>query len=172
VRGSVGAATEGSLRIVVGGSVAAFERWRPVLAAMGEPTLMGKLGSGAAAKLVNNLAGIASVAVLAEALALSDRLELDRKQTLDMLATSPAASAVQNIRERIESGDFRPNFKAALAAKDLALADAAARDGGLILRVAPAARTWFEDASSAGLADQDWSVVTSFIRGEGGGGKG
>ena len=164
VRGSVGAATEGTLRIVVGGPEAAFERWGPVLAAMGEPTRMGPLGAGAAAKLVNNLAGIASVVVLAEALALADRLGLDRAGALDMLATSPAGSVVQNLRQRIEAGDFAPHFKSVLAAKDLSLADAAAEENGLHLRVAPAARSWFEDASAAGFGDRDWSIVTEFVR--------
>ena len=129
---------------------------------------MGPLGAGAAAKLVNNLAGIGSVAVLAEALALADRLGLGRSETLDMLATSPAASAVQNLRKRIDSEDFSPNFKASLAAKDLALAHEAGEERGLHLRVAQAARTWFDDASSAGLGDRDWSVVTSFVRDGGG----
>jgi 3-hydroxyisobutyrate dehydrogenase-like beta-hydroxyacid dehydrogenase len=163
VRGSVGAAEDGSLRIVVGGAQQAFDRWRPVLAAMGQPTRVGPLGAGAAAKLVNNLAGISSVAVLAEALALADRLGLDRDAMLEMLSTSPIGSVVQAVGDRIERSDHRPHFKAALAAKDLRLAVEAAAAHGLDLPVAQAARARYDDAIRAGLGERDWSVVAAFV---------
>lgn len=163
VRGSVRAAESGSLRIVVGGSEEAFERCRPVLEAMGEPTRIGPLGAGAAAKLVNNLAGISSIAVLAEALALADRLGLDREATLEMLATSPIGSVVQNVGDRVRQADHRPHFKAALAAKDLRLAVEAAASEGLDVSVAEAARRRYEEAIEAGLGDRDWSVLATFV---------
>jgi 3-hydroxyisobutyrate dehydrogenase-like beta-hydroxyacid dehydrogenase len=163
VRGSVGAAESGSLRIVVGGSEEAFDRCRAVLEAMGEPTRVGPLGAGAAAKLVNNLAGISSIAVLAEALALADRLGLDREATLEMLATSPIGSVVQNVGDRVRRADHGPNFKAALATKDLRLAVEAAASEGLELPVAEAARRRYEEAIDAGLGERDWSVLATFV---------
>jgi 3-hydroxyisobutyrate dehydrogenase-like beta-hydroxyacid dehydrogenase len=163
VRGSVGAAEAGSLRIVVGGAEEAFDRWRPVLAAMGEPTRVGPLGAGAAAKLVNNLAGISSIAILAEALALADRLGLDRVAMLEILSTSPIGSVVETVGDRIERSDHRPHFKAALAAKDLRLAVEAAASHGLDLPVAEAARGRYDDAIRAGLGERDWSVLASFV---------
>ena len=163
VRGSVGAAESGSLRIIVGGSEEAFERCRSVLEAMGEPTLVGPLGSGAAAKLVNNLAGISSIAVLAEALALADRLGLDREATLEMLTTSPIGSVVQNVGDRVRQADHRPHFKAALAAKDLRLAVEAAASGGLELPVAEAAQRRYAEVIRAGLGERDWSVLATFV---------
>lgn len=156
------------MRIVVGGSEAGFERCRPVLEVLGEPTYMGPLGAGAAAKLVNNLAGIGAVALLAEALALGDRLGLDPTASLEMLATSHLSAAVGSVAQRVERQDFTPQFKAALAEKDLRLAVEAGESHGADLRIASAARSWFADAVAANLGDRDWSVVTSVVRQDGG----
>jgi 3-hydroxyisobutyrate dehydrogenase-like beta-hydroxyacid dehydrogenase len=54
VLGSVPQATEGTLKIFVGGDAEVFERCRPVLEAMGRPRHLGPLGAGAAMKLVAN----------------------------------------------------------------------------------------------------------------------
>jgi 3-hydroxyisobutyrate dehydrogenase len=101
--------------------------------------------------------------VLAEALALADRLGLDREATLEMLATSPIGSVVQNVGDRVRQADHRPHFKAALALKDLRLAVEAAGSEGLDLPVAEAARRRYEEAIEAGLGDRDWSVLATFV---------
>lgn len=54
VLGSVSAATDGSLKLFVGGPAELVERWRPVLERLGTIHHLGPLGSGAAMKLVAN----------------------------------------------------------------------------------------------------------------------
>ncbi|MDP1807332.1 MAG: NAD(P)-dependent oxidoreductase, partial [Acidimicrobiales bacterium] len=86
VLGSIPQATEGTLKIFVGGDAAVFERCRPALEAMGAPRHLGPLGAGAAMKLVANSTLGALMTGLAEALALADGLGLEEADVLDILS--------------------------------------------------------------------------------------
>ena len=165
VLGSVPAATDGTLKILVGGDEKVFERRRAVLEAMGIPRYLGPPGAGAAMKLVANSTLGALMCGLAEALALADALDLDQADVLDILAESPIGATVKSKRKLIESGTYEANFSLALAAKDLALVTAAAEQTGTDLRLAPGARSWFEQAEAAGLGDLDYSAVIAEARG-------
>jgi len=166
VLGSVPQATEGTLKVFVGGDVDVFERRRPVLDAMGTPTHLGALGSGAAMKLVANSTLGAAMCGLAEALALADALGLAETAVLDILADSPLGVTVRGKRALIEGGEYRPaNFTLSLAAKDLGLVASAAAAAGLDLRLARAAGAWFAQAEAAGLGDRDYSAVIGAARG-------
>ena len=165
VLGSVPQATEGTLKIFVGGDEGVVERCRPLLEAMGTPRRLGPLGSGAAMKLVANSTLGALMCGLGEALALADALGLDEAAVLDILVESPIGATAKSKRPLIESGQYRPNFGLGLAAKDLGLVTAAAEQAGLELRLAPGARAWFEEAAAAGLGDLDYSAVIARMRG-------
>lgn len=166
VLGSIPQATNGALKVFVGGDVAVFERCRGVLEAMGTPTHLGPLGAGASMKLVANSTLGALMCGLAEAMALADALGLDEAAVLDILVESPIGKTAGSKRAMIEGGEYRPpNFKLSLAAKDMALVTAAAEAAGVDLRLAPAARAWFEAAETAGLGDRDYSAVIAAARG-------
>lgn len=165
VLGSVPAATDGSLKIFVGGDGAVFERCRAVLDALGAPRHLGPLGAGAAMKLVANSTLGALMCGLAEALALADALGLPQDAVLDILAESPIGTTVKSKRKLIESGVYGPNFSLALAAKDLRLVTEAAEQAGVELRLSPAARSWLERAEAAGLGALDYSAVIADVRG-------
>ena len=165
VLGSVPQATEGTLKIFVGGDAAVDERCRPVLDPMGTPRHLGALGAGAAMKLVANSTLGALMCGLAEALALADALGLEQDAVLDILAESPIGTTVKSKRPLIESDTYRPNFSLALAAKDLRLVAEAAEQAGVELRLSTAARSWFERADAAGLGALDYSAVIADVRG-------
>jgi 3-hydroxyisobutyrate dehydrogenase-like beta-hydroxyacid dehydrogenase len=165
VLGSVPQATEGTLKIFVGGDASVFDRCRPVLDAMGTPRHLGPLGAGAAMKLVANSILGALMGGLAEALALADAFELEESAVLDILAESPIGVTVKGKRNFIESGVYPANFKLALAAKDLRLVTSAATSAGVELRMAAAARSWLERADEHGLGDLDYSAVIADVRG-------
>jgi len=165
VLGSVPQATAGELKIFVGGPQVAFDRVRIVLEAMGTPRRLGELGAGAAMKLVVNSTLGALMTGLGEGLALGDALGLDTAMVLDVLADSPIGVPAKGKRSMIESGRFDPaNFKVALARKDLTLVTEAAEKAGLELKVAAAAREWFEQADDDGLSDLDYAAVITEIR--------
>lgn len=165
VLGSVPQATDGSLKVFVGGDGDLFVRWRPVLESLGRPLHVGPLGSGASMKLVANSTLGALMTGLAEALALADGLGLDQAAVLDVLAESPIGVTVRSKRANVESGRYdSPNFKLSLAVKDLDLVTDAAGDAGVEVRIAPAARSWLEDADRTGLGRLDYSAVIAHVR--------
>ena len=166
VLGSIPQATEGTLKIFVGGDAEVFERRRPVLEAMGTPRHLGPLGAGAAMKLVANSTLGALMTGLAEALALADGLGLAEADVLDILSESPIGVTAKGKRPLIESGVYTPNFTLGLAAKDLRLVMEAAAAAGVELRLASAARSWFERADEHGLGDLDYSAVIADVRGQ------
>jgi len=165
VTGSAPHAAAGTLRIMVGATAEEFARWREVLTPLGEPVHVGPPGTGAAVKLVVNSATAALTSLLAEALALADRLGVDERAALDALAASPMGIIVERTREKIETGSYPPAFKLALAAKDLGLAVGLAADRGLELRVAQAARSRLQAADRDGLGELDFSAVVAHLRG-------
>jgi 3-hydroxyisobutyrate dehydrogenase len=165
VRGSVDKARDAALGILVGGSDEAFGRWRPILESLGKPIHVGDLGAGQAAKVVNNVAVITSIALVGEAVGLAERLGIDRTEALDLLEETYVGDVVRYVRARLEPGDFAPRFKADLAWKDLRLAlegDA----GGRELRTVAAAASWYGDVEALGLGDLDFTVVAAVALGE------
>src|SRR5439155_10813187 len=165
VLGSVGAATDGSLAIFVGGPADLCARWLPVLEALGAPRRSGDLGAGAAMKLVANSTLMVVMSALGEALALADSLGLDQGSVLDVLSDSPIGVAARGKRSRLETGTYPPNFKVSLARKDASLVVEAADRAALDLPLARAARTWMERAEEAGFGELDYSAVIARIRG-------
>ncbi len=136
--GPVGAES-GSLSFMVGGPDDAFEAASPVLNAMGAKiTHFGPAGSGQAAKACHNMiCGITAVAVM-EGFALADALGLDLHKFYALCAGAAAQSWTLENRCPIpgvvpaapSSNGFAPGFAAALMAKDLRLAQAAAGSTG------------------------------------------
>lgn len=165
VLGSVPEATEGSLKIFVGSSREVFDRFQELFSVLGEPILIGSLGSGAAMKLVVNSTLGAIQLAFGEALALAEGQGLDLSTTLDVLEGSSIGPAVKKKRHMLETGVFEPSFKLILAAKDMRLVTEAARAVGVELPGAAAARAAFEAAVDSGLQDCDYSAVAAFLSG-------
>jgi 3-hydroxyisobutyrate dehydrogenase-like beta-hydroxyacid dehydrogenase len=165
VLGSVPQATDGTLQVYVGGDAADFERWRGVLEALGRPRHVGPSGSGAALKLVVNSTLGTLMGAFGEALALADRLGLEQGVALDALCDSPIGVTARSKRAYVETGAYPPRFTLGLARKDLRLVVEAAASAGLALRLAPAARHWFDAAGEAGFDALDYSAVVACIRG-------
>jgi 3-hydroxyisobutyrate dehydrogenase len=125
VLGSTPAARDGDLVILAGGAAEDVDRVRPFLDEFGSVRYCGELGSGAALKVVVISAVIGAVTQIAEVLDLSAKLGIARETTLAALGAGPLAGIVG----RATSTDA--DFPIRLAAKDLALALAAAEDTGL-----------------------------------------
>jgi 3-hydroxyisobutyrate dehydrogenase-like beta-hydroxyacid dehydrogenase len=163
VRGSVPQATSGRLDIFVGADGENYERVRPILEALGSIRHTGGIGSGAAMKLVANLALGAAIVALGEALSLGEALDLKRDMLLDALTDSPIGPIVKAKRANVVSGDFTPSFKLRHAAKDLRLVTETAAARGRELKQARANRAWLDEAAARGAADLDFSAVVATI---------
>jgi 3-hydroxyisobutyrate dehydrogenase len=79
------------------------------------------------------------------------------------LEETPLGAAVGAKRSNIEAGSYPANFKLALARKDLHLVTDAAERRGRELKVAAAARDWFDRAADAGGSEEDYSAVVATI---------
>ena len=159
VLGSRSEAEAGTLHVYAGGPQDLYERWRPLLAALGTVHHVGPLGAGASAKLVANSTLFGTIGVLGEALRLADRLGLERDVAFEVLAATPVAAQAERRRAAVEANDYPPRFTLALAHKDAELVTAAAPE----LRLASAARSWLADADTASWSDRDYSAVLAWI---------
>lgn len=93
VSGGIAAANGGTLTFMVGGSVAAFERAEPYLAAMGKAVIhAGVGGAGQAAKICNNMILGATMVATCEAFALAEKLGLDQQRFFDIASVSSGQS--------------------------------------------------------------------------------
>jgi 3-hydroxyisobutyrate dehydrogenase/2-hydroxy-3-oxopropionate reductase len=125
VSGSIPAARGAQLVVMAGGDAAAFERARPVLAALSRVQYhMGAVGAGAAMKLaVNALIGVTNLA-LSEVLVAAERSGIEPGRALDILADSAIGSPyIAYKREAFLDPDgVEVFFTVRLLKKDLGLA--------------------------------------------------
>ncbi|GIT92414.1 3-hydroxyisobutyrate dehydrogenase [Jannaschia pagri] len=158
VSGGIGGAEAGTLTFMVGGSDAALKKAQPLLDIMGGRTVhCGPSGNGQAAKICNNMILGATMAVTCEAFALADKLGLDRQAMYDVASTSSGQSwslttycPAPGVGPTSPSDNgYQPGFAAELMAKDLGLAQQAARAVGAVTPMGDAALseyTTFVDA--------------------------
>jgi len=163
VRGSVPAATGGTLGIMAGGVDSDVAEATAVLSELGTVTHVGPLGAGATLKLANNAISIGLTALVAEAFALATASGVDEKVALDVLEVGFAAPLVQRIRPLVEARRFDPDFKLRLAVKDIDLALAQAAAVGVPAVTATAVREVLVDAERAGAGELDFSAVVGHL---------
>jgi len=166
VTGSKTQAASGELKFLVGGSVSALHRARPVLSAMGTSIAhLGPSGSGALMKLINNFVCGVQIASLAEALVMIERSGLDRGPALEILTGgAPGSPLVKTISTRMTTADFTPNFLLRLMAKDLGYAIAEGGKLAINLTTAEAALGLFQQGIAGGHGEQDISAVVAPLR--------
>lgn len=126
VSGGVKRAIDGTLAIMAGGSDRTIDRAEPVLQAMGKSIFRtGPLGSGHAAKALNNYVSAAGLAAAAEAVAIAERFGIDPNTLVDVLNASTGRnnSTENKLKQFIISGKFNSGFSMALMAKDIRTAD-------------------------------------------------
>lgn len=135
VSGGEQGAIAGTLSIMVGGDAAAFERARPLLAALGQRiTHMGGPGQGQMTKLVNQVVGAGTLAAVAEGVLLAAGAGLDPAAMVAALGGGAAASwMLAEQAPRMQRRDFAPGFMVRLQQKDLRLALASAERLGVQL---------------------------------------
>lgn len=162
VTGSKDHAAAGQLLFLVGGTDAALERARPVLAPISRGIVhVGPLGGGAMLKLVNNFMCGAQAAILAEALTLVEQSGLDRQTAVDVLLNgAPGSPLVKTLTPRMTSGEYSPpHFALKLMAKDLIYARDEAARRGVTLDTATCALKIFERAIADGHGERDFAAV-------------
>jgi 3-hydroxyisobutyrate dehydrogenase len=148
VSGGVAKAIAGTLTIMIGSdNPAALAAAKPVLACMGTTFFeVGGLGSGHAAKALNNVVAAANYAVLAEALLTAERYGIEPKMFVDIVSASTGQSFLSSVvmKDFVLTGKFNTGFTVGLLAKDAAIAAEFCKELGF-------------DAPHIELASQRWA---------------
>lgn len=159
VSGGAGGAIRGQMGIWVGGDRVIFERYEPVLRAMGDmPAHVGPIGSGLVTKLVHNCTSQATQAAIAEIFTMGVRAGADplslwaairqgsigRRRTFDGL-----------VDEFLPAAFDPPHAALRTIEKDLMLATQLGRDLSAPMRFANLALADVQEAMNRGWADRD-----------------
>jgi 3-hydroxyisobutyrate dehydrogenase len=166
VSGGSEGAKKGTLTIFVGGEAADVERARPVLAAMGTTiTHLGPIGSGQAAKAVNQVILAGGYLGVAEGIVLALKAGLDVEALVAALSGGAAQSWVlANRSGRMLANDYPLGFKVALHRKDLGIALEMARETGTALPITALVENLEAALVKRGHGDDDVSAVARTIR--------
>jgi 3-hydroxyisobutyrate dehydrogenase len=159
VSGGPAGANSGRLAIWAGGDEALFDKYRPLLDAMGDQArYIGPIGAGTVAKLVHNMTTYALQAALAEVFTLGVKAGLDplelwaavrdgatgRKRTFDRLAEAFLPRKYDP-----------PMFALRLAHKDVTLATQLGRELGVPIRLCDLALDELTEALNRGWGERD-----------------
>jgi 3-hydroxyisobutyrate dehydrogenase-like beta-hydroxyacid dehydrogenase len=159
------AAEAAKLFIVASGSHDQIGRCEPLFHTIGQKTFV--LGDDAAAANVVKLAGnfLISTVIesLSEAFALARKSGVDPKQFLEILTSSLFSAPVyKTYGAMVASQKFEPvGFKLPLGLKDNRLVMAAAEEKSVPLPLASLIHDRFIAAIANGLAESDWSAISS-----------
>ena len=105
VSGSVPQVKTGTLTIMVGGSVEAYERIERLLRVLGTPTRIGENGQGLVLKLAINISLAVQMIAFSEGLLLAERDGVDAHLAADVMAGSPIGSPMLKARVPLVLGD-------------------------------------------------------------------
>ncbi|MDA9794141.1 NAD(P)-dependent oxidoreductase [Pelagibacteraceae bacterium] len=117
--GTIGA-EEGSLAIMVGGEQSVFDEVNDVFKTMGNPTLVGPVGSGQVSKLANQIIVGLTIGAVAEAVTLCEKAGADPNKMIKALSGGWADSKIlQTHGKRMIDKDFSPKGKTYTHLKDM-----------------------------------------------------
>ena len=147
------------LAIWVGGDEAVFQRFKPVLDAMGDQVRrVGTIGAGSIAKLVHNMTTYCVQTALAEVFTLGVKAGVEPIELWE--AVRYGATGRQRTFDRLADGFLRgkydpPNFALRLAHKDVTLAVALAREHKVPMRIANMVLEEMTEALNRGWSNRD-----------------
>jgi 3-hydroxyisobutyrate dehydrogenase len=173
VSGGVAGAKAATLTFMVGGSVEAFARGKPVLERMGKRVVhCGDAGNGQAAKICNNMILGASMIAVSEAFVLGEKLGLSHQALFDVASASSGqcwsltsyCPVPGPVPASPANNGYKPGFAAALMLKDLKLAREAAGAVHVKTAIGTHASEIYERFAEAGHSGTDFSGIINFVR--------
>ncbi|WP_299605645.1 NAD(P)-dependent oxidoreductase [uncultured Aquimarina sp.] len=165
VAGTKAPAENGELLFLVGGDTASVNEVSPLLTIMGKKTLhLGKVGKGAAMKmLINQLLGQSMVA-FAEAMVMGEAMELEKETLFNVLLNTPVvAPFISNLRQKLENSDYEANFPLKWIQKDLHLSSISAYENNVAAPNLNSTKEIFAQAKQQGYGNLDFSAVYEFL---------
>jgi len=160
--GPKGARTR-KLALWVGGDREVYDRFKPVLDAIGDqPYYVGPIGAGSVAKLVHNCAGYAVQTALAEVFTMGVKAGVDPLELWKAVRQGAGGRrrTFDGLVDQFLPGTFDPPaFTLKLAHKDVSLATALAREVGVPMRIANLTLEEMTEALNRGWAQRDSRVA-------------
>ena len=165
VTGSAAVAEQGKLVFWIGGEGADLETIRSLLLCMGNKIVhVGGHGMGTSLKMVINLLIGNAMAAFAEGMALGEGLGISREVLFDSLLGMPAvAPFLAAKREKIERGNYDPEFPLRWMQKDLHLASVSAYETDVAMPVTNATKEVYRLAMREGHATEDFSAIYDYL---------
>jgi 3-hydroxyisobutyrate dehydrogenase len=157
VSGGVRGARNATLAIMVGGDKTAYDKYAPVLKAIGTNIFhCGDIGAGNVVKLVNNMLAFIQMMGAAEAIVLGVSAGVDPNVLWQAIKASSGASFAWEFGTRAILRDrLAPTFTIDLASKDMGLATALARECGVPLKMGSTAEELIRHYQMTGYARED-----------------
>ena len=117
--GTIGA-EEASLAIMVGGEQKVYDEAEDILKTMGNPTLVGPIGSGQVSKLANQIIVGLTIGAVAEAVTLCEKAGANPNKMIKALSGGWADSKIlQTHGKRMVNKDFTPKGRTSVHLKDM-----------------------------------------------------
>ncbi len=150
--GGEAGAVSGQLTIMAGGEQAVFDRAKPVMASYGKAmTLIGGVGSGQLAKMVNQICIAGVVQGLSEALHFAKRAELDIEKVIAAISQGAAQSwQMENRWQTMIRNEFDFGFAVDWMRKDLGIALEEAANNGSTLELTTLVDQFYAEVQSMG----------------------
>lgn len=163
VSGGPNGAKSGKLAIWVGGDRATYDKYLPVLKAIGDqPFYVGAIGAGTVAKLAHNAASFTVQASLAEIFTLGVKGGVEPLALFQALRQGATGRkrTFDRLPEHFLNGRYDPaDFTVRLAHKDVTLAMELAAEVGVPMRVGKIALDELSEAMKRGWSERDCRVA-------------
>jgi 2-hydroxy-3-oxopropionate reductase len=165
VSGGEAGAINAALSIMVGGSVAGFERALPIFQAMGKNIVhIGDAGAGQVTKAANQVVVGLTIAAVSEALTLAEQAGVDPAKVRQALLGGFAQSKILDAHgQRMLDRNFKPGFRIRLHEKDLSIALATGKEYGVPLLLTAIVDQMMNSMKANGKGDLDHSGLKTFV---------
>jgi 2-hydroxy-3-oxopropionate reductase len=157
--GTIGA-ENANLAIMVGGDLNVFNKVVDVLKVIGNPTLVGPIGSGQISKLANQIIVGVSIGAVAEAITLCEKTGVDPEKFIKALSGGFADSKIlQNHGKRMIEKDFSPKGKVSTHLKDMNNILKCAKNHNTKLPISELIMKMFKSLEENGNSNDDHSAL-------------
>jgi putative dehydrogenase len=165
ISGGAKRAAEGALTVLTSGSAAAYEKARPLLAAMAQTVheLGAEPGIAAAFKMVNQLLAGVHIAAACEAITFAAKQGLDLPKVYEVITGAAGNSWMFESRvPHVLEGDYTPLSAVNIFTKDLGIVMDMSRSANFPVPMAAQALQLFTMTSASGMGRDDDASVARF----------
>jgi len=165
VSGGTLAAKSGQLAIMVGGQKKIFLKTKNLLKSMGNPTYLGKTGSGQIAKLANQTIVGITIGAVAEAIIMAEAAGVDAKALRQAIKNGFAGSKILEIHgQRMINKNFQAGGKCSTQLKDMNNIIETAKNYNVDLPISKTIKKLYKLTVAKGHADLDHSALYLLLK--------